>query len=124
MKIRVAINGFGRIGRETAKIALGIGMNVLAYDKFLKETKITLNFMGGNSIDFQFSSPLKSEYNKLLSEHKKNRDAYYNNIEKQLKENLEKRVQVIDKLKHLIEEADTSTMYNKFKLIKRNFGSI
>jgi len=55
----IGIIGFGRIGRETAKIALGIGMNVLAYDKFLKETKITLNFMGGNSIDFEIKiSPL------------------------------------------------------------------
>ena len=40
----IGIIGFGRIGRETAKIALGIGMNVLAYDKFLKEAFITLEF--------------------------------------------------------------------------------
>ena len=31
----IGIIGFGRIGRETAKIALGIGINVIAYDKFL-----------------------------------------------------------------------------------------
>jgi hypothetical protein len=96
----------------------------LKFGALLAEKKAAFLEEGGNSIDFQFSSPLKSEYNKLLSEHKKNRDAYYNNIEKQLKENLEKRVQVIDNLKHLIEEADTSTMYNKFKVIQDTWRSI
>ena len=49
----IGIIGFGRIGRETAKIALGIGMNVLAYDKFLKEAFITLNFSAEKSLDFK-----------------------------------------------------------------------
>jgi D-3-phosphoglycerate dehydrogenase len=31
---KMGIIGFGRIGRETAKIALGLGMEVLAYDLF------------------------------------------------------------------------------------------
>ncbi len=94
------------------------------FGALLAEKKAAFLEEGGNSIDFQFSSPIKSEYNKLLSEHKKHRDAYYNNIEKQLKENLEKREQVIDSLKHLIEEADTSTMYNKFKAIQDTWRSI
>ena len=42
----IGIIGFGRIGRETAKIALGVGMNVLAYDKFLESADIKLEFMG------------------------------------------------------------------------------
>jgi len=94
------------------------------FGALLAEKKASFLEEGGNSIDFQFTSPLKSEYNKLLSEHKKQRDAFYNNIEKQLKENLEKRIQVIDNLKHLIEEADTSTMYNKFKVIQDTWRSI
>ena len=94
------------------------------FGALLAEKKAAFLEEGGNSIDFQFSSPLKSEYNKLLSEHKKQRDAFYNNIEKQLKENLEKRIQVIESLKYLIEEADTSTMYNKFKVIQDTWRSI
>jgi D-3-phosphoglycerate dehydrogenase / 2-oxoglutarate reductase len=31
---KIGIIGFGRIGRETAKVALGLGMEVLAYDLF------------------------------------------------------------------------------------------
>jgi len=47
----LGIIGFGRIGRETAKIAIGVGMNVLAYDKFLSDTTLELEFMGGKSIN-------------------------------------------------------------------------
>ena len=48
----IGIIGFGRIGRETAKIALGIGMNVIAYDKFLESANIKLEFMDNKTIDF------------------------------------------------------------------------
>jgi len=48
----LGIIGFGRIGRETAKIALGIGMNVIAYDKFLESVDIKLEFMDNKTIDF------------------------------------------------------------------------
>jgi len=48
----LGIIGFGRIGRETAKIALGIGMNVIAFDKFLESAEIKLEFMGGKFVDF------------------------------------------------------------------------
>lgn len=48
----IGIIGFGRIGRETAKIALGVGMNVIAYDKFLESAVIKLAFMDNKSIDF------------------------------------------------------------------------
>ena len=48
----IGIIGFGRIGRETAKIALGIGMNVIAYDKFLESADIKLEFIDNKTIDF------------------------------------------------------------------------
>ena len=47
----LGIIGFGRIGRETAKIALGAGMNVFSYDKFFSDTTLELEFMGGKSIN-------------------------------------------------------------------------
>ena len=79
---------------------------------------------GGNSIDFQFSSPIKSEYNALLSEYKKNRDAYYSELEKRLNENLEKRLLVIERLKALIDEAEPNTMYTVFKEIQDSWRQI
>lgn len=48
----IGIIGFGRIGRETAKIALGIGMNVIAYDKFLESADVKLEFMNNKTVDF------------------------------------------------------------------------
>ncbi len=47
----IGIIGFGRIGRETATIALGLGMNVLAYDLFPFNGNITLNLQGGVKVD-------------------------------------------------------------------------
>ena len=39
----LGIIGFGRIGQNTAKYALGTGMNVIAYDPFIDEAKIELS---------------------------------------------------------------------------------
>ncbi len=79
---------------------------------------------GGKLLDFQFSSTIKTDYNKLLSDYKIKRDAYYNHIESQLSENLEKRFQVIESLKSLIDEAEVSTMYKNFKEIQSKWNSI
>lgn len=47
----IGIIGFGRIGQYTAKIALGCGMKVLAYDPFVKEAVLNLEIHGTNGID-------------------------------------------------------------------------
>lgn len=94
------------------------------FGALLAEKKKAFLEAGGNSIDFQFSSPIKTDYNQLLSDYKKQRDAYYNNLETQLNENLEKRLQVIENLKNLIENADTDTMYKEFKEIQDTWRAI
>jgi len=38
--------GFGNIGQETAKIALGAGMKIKAYDPFVKTAELRLNIAG------------------------------------------------------------------------------
>ena len=40
----LGIIGFGRIGQEVAKRAIGLGMNVVAHDKFVDSVNIDLNF--------------------------------------------------------------------------------
>ena len=99
----------------------------LSFGTLLAEKKALFIEAGGNSIDFQFSSPIKSEYNKLLSDYKKQRDAYYTDLEKQFAINLEKRLSVIEQLKDLIENADTATMYKSFRELQdtwRTIGSV
>ena len=46
----LGIIGFGRIGQEVAKIALGIGMKVIATDKFLDKASIEISISTGQSI--------------------------------------------------------------------------
>ncbi len=94
------------------------------FGTLLAEKKATFLEEGGNSIDFQYSSPVKSEYNKLLGEYKTKRDAYYSQLETQLKDNLEKRNNLIDELKSLITNADPKTMYNDFQAIQKRWKSI
>lgn len=47
----MGIVGFGRIGQYTAKIALGCGMKVLAYDPFVKEANLHLDIAGTSGVD-------------------------------------------------------------------------
>lgn len=47
----IGIIGFGRIGRATASVALGLGMDVLAYDLFPFSGNITLNLTQGINVD-------------------------------------------------------------------------
>ena len=52
----LGIIGFGRIGQETAKIALGIGMNVMFSDKFINDQEITLDFVHDKKASFNLKS--------------------------------------------------------------------
>ena len=54
----MGIIGFGRIGQETAKIALGVGMNVIAHDPFME--KAALKVALGNDVTVDYSIPLAS----------------------------------------------------------------
>ncbi len=60
----IGIVGFGRIGQEVAKIAIGIGMNVLFYDKLHKEANLKLDFFDGQSTSFKINS---SSFEDLLN---------------------------------------------------------
>ena len=46
----IGIIGFGRIGQEVAKIALGLGMNVVAADKYMDEAEIEVSLFNGTSL--------------------------------------------------------------------------
>jgi D-3-phosphoglycerate dehydrogenase len=49
----LGIVGFGRIGHETAKMALGLGMDVLVYDIVDVPTTLTLTFSGDVKVDLK-----------------------------------------------------------------------
>ncbi|NGF57335.1 3-phosphoglycerate dehydrogenase [Parapedobacter sp. SGR-10] len=57
----IGIVGFGRIGRETAKIALGLGMDVVYYDLFDGPKSLALELSGGISVDVPVKQVEKDE---------------------------------------------------------------
>ena len=57
----LGILGFGRIGQATAKIALGVGMKVVAYDPFIDSANVHLDFYDGQSINFEIQTISKAE---------------------------------------------------------------
>lgn len=52
----LGIIGFGRIGQATAKIALGIGMQVVFTDFQIEELALKLDFYNGQSVSFNLKS--------------------------------------------------------------------
>ncbi|WP_335965250.1 D-2-hydroxyacid dehydrogenase [Galbibacter sp. PAP.153] len=57
----LGIIGIGRIGQETAKIALGVGMKVVAFDPFIENVNIELNFFDGQKLNFNIETVSKEE---------------------------------------------------------------
>lgn len=56
----IGIIGFGRIGQAVAKIALGLGMKVIASDKFVGEAVIRVDFYNGQFINVDIKTePMK-----------------------------------------------------------------
>ncbi len=48
----LGILGFGRIGQATAKVGLGVGMRVVAYDPFIDSAHIRIDFFDGQEVNF------------------------------------------------------------------------
>lgn len=57
----LGVIGFGRIGRATAKVALGVGMKVVYFDPYIEKSTIDLSFFDGQSVSFEFESMPKEK---------------------------------------------------------------
>ncbi|MCB0485280.1 MAG: 3-phosphoglycerate dehydrogenase, partial [Flavobacteriaceae bacterium] len=51
----------GRIGQATAKVALGLGMKVIAYDPYIESATLELEFFDGQTIFFKIDTISKEE---------------------------------------------------------------
>ncbi|MDV6167342.1 D-2-hydroxyacid dehydrogenase [Flavobacterium sp. DG1-102-2] len=59
----LGIIGFGRIGRSVARIALGLGMRVIASDKFVGNAEIRVDFYNGQFINVDIvTEPIEDIY--------------------------------------------------------------
>ncbi len=100
----------------------------LKFQEFLEHKKEEFVANGGNEIDFRYNSVTKRQFNEVYSEYREKRNQYYKNLEKSLKENLQKRLSIIEDLKSVVNvEEDINTTYKNFKAIQeawRNAGPI
>ncbi|MEF3078978.1 D-2-hydroxyacid dehydrogenase [Winogradskyella poriferorum] len=52
----LGVIGFGRIGQATAKIGIGAGMKIVAFDPFIEETTLELDFFDGQKASFNIKT--------------------------------------------------------------------
>ena len=98
------------------------------YDALLDEKKEEFLNNGGNEIDFYYNSPVKKRFNATYKEYRNKLNAHYKSLQNSLKDNLEKRLEIIEEIKGLINvEENINTTYKHFKELQeqwRNAGPI
>ena len=60
----LGIVGFGRIGQEVAKIAIGLGMNIVVYDLHQSQASLELSFFDKSTKSFEIKT---NDFNGLLT---------------------------------------------------------
>lgn len=70
-------------------------------DQDIEERKKTYLDSGGFAIDFSYQSKFKKDFDDLDFEHRKRKRAYFKNLESELKENTEKKLNIIEEVKKL-----------------------
>jgi D-3-phosphoglycerate dehydrogenase len=75
----IGIIGFGRIGQAVAKLALGVGMKVIAADKYVNEAVIRVDFYNGQFINVDIiTEPLEDvlKHSDFITLHVPAQDGY------------------------------------------------
>jgi len=72
------------------------------FSTLIEEKKEEFLAAGGNAIDFHFKNLEKTRFNDIYREYRDKRQAYYKNLEQNLKTNLEQRLEIIEEIKGLI----------------------
>ena len=57
----LGILGFGRIGQATAKVGLGLGMKVIAFDPYIEKVNLELDFYDGQKLNFEINTISKED---------------------------------------------------------------
>ncbi len=98
------------------------------FNDLLEEKKEEFLANGGNVIDFHYSTPLKKSFNTAYKEYRQKTQTYYKNLERNLKDNLSKRLEIIESIKEVTEnDSDMNAKYKAFKDLQdqwKNAGPI
>ncbi|TGV04567.1 DUF349 domain-containing protein [Flavivirga rizhaonensis] len=77
---------------------------------------------GGNEIDFYYSSPVQKRFKEAYKEYRKRLNEHYQGLEKNLKQNLANKLEIIEELKGLINlEENINTTYKHFKELQERW---
>ena len=83
-------------------------------DLFLKE--------GGNEIDFYFLPSYKNNFDQLLKDYKKKKRNYFQEREENQRLNLERKLEIIETLKGLINvDENINKIYKKFRILQESW---
>lgn len=94
------------------------------HSQLLQETKKIFLEAGNDAIDFHFDNPLKLEFDTLYFDYVAKRRNYYAELDTTLKHNLTARTLIIEELKNLIDNGDSSVMYKDFKNLQQRWNEI
>ncbi|WP_034259503.1 DUF349 domain-containing protein [Aequorivita capsosiphonis] len=92
------------------------------FNEELEQKKEEFLAEGGNIIDFHYTTPLKKDFNSLYFDYKEKRNNHYKTLKKDLQSNLDKRWELIEELKSLLNtEENINTTYKHFKDIQEKW---
>ena len=98
------------------------------FQALLDEKKEEFLNDGGNEIDFYYSSPVQKRFKEAYRDYRKKLNEHYKGLEKNLKQNLADKLEIIEELKGLLNlEENINTTYKHFKELQerwRNTGPI
>ncbi|WP_194768341.1 DUF349 domain-containing protein [Tamlana sp. I1] len=100
----------------------------LKLQSIIDEKKEDFLSEGGNEIDFYYVSPVQKRYKEAYKNYRNKLNEHYQSLEKNLKQNLADKLEIIEELKGLINvEENINTTYKHFKELQerwRNTGPI
>lgn len=92
------------------------------FDKEREQKKEAFLNDGGSIIDFSYSTTVERKFNELYFDYKERRDNYYKKLHKNLNENLERRLAIIEELKAMIGVGnDMQANFRKFKKLQERW---
>ena len=98
------------------------------FQELVEEKKAEFINDGGHEIDFYYSSPIQKRFKQAYRDYRNKLNEHYKNLEKDLKQNLADKLEIIEELKGLINlEENINTTYKHFKELQerwRNTGPI
>lgn len=128
MSMENLVGELQRLVRNEKIQAIGKHVSSIKYEfdqkfqEFLEHKKEEFVSKGGNEVDFKYNSVAKRQFNEVYSDYREKRDHYYKQLEQTLKDNLQKRLDIIEQLKGLIDvEEDINTTYKNFKDLQENW---